>query len=235
MDNIDGGDPQASSWVTRAADRAPSVQNSRMRSMQRAQQIVDAARHLVNSRDGEFTTHQLVREAGIAIQTLYKHFPSKDHVMLAVLEDLIGESAQTLEERGAEIADPIERLRFYVYSVVSGLDGRSNRFIPAEHWRLIQQYPDEVESARRPIADLFSKALQDAAQQGLVGPPDVEQAAWFTNQLLLSTFHHHAFATTREPADVIAGHLWAFLLAAYGGVPAAADAAPPVPRGTAVG
>ena len=217
MDNVEGGDGQPSSWVTRAADRAPSVQNSRLRSMARAQQIVDAARRLVTSEEGDFTTHQLVREAGIAIQTLYKHFPSKDHVMLAVLEDLISEASERLQGAGDAIGDPVERLRFYVFSVMSGLDRAHNRFIPTEHWRLVQLYPDEVDRARQPIADLFTKALQDAAQQELVAPADVEEAAWFTNQLLLSTFHHHAFATTREPSDVIAARLWAFLLNAYGG------------------
>ncbi|MGY1743254.1 MULTISPECIES: TetR/AcrR family transcriptional regulator [unclassified Blastococcus] len=226
-DNVEDAEGPQSSWVTRAADRAPSVQNSRLRSMQRAQQIVDAARRLVSSNQGDFTTHQLVREAGIAIQTLYKHFPSKDHVMLAVLEDTIGESAESLQDAGSAIEDPVERLRFYVYSVVSGLDREGNRFIPAEHWRLIQLYPDEVEQARRPIAELFAKALQDAAQQHLIDPADVEQAAWFTNQLLLSTFHHHAFATTRESSEVIAAHLWAFLLRAYGGGAADPAAAPP--------
>lgn len=216
VDNVEAADAQPSSWVTRAADRAPSVQNSRLRSMQRAQQIVDAARRLVSAQ-GDFTTHQLVREAGIAIQTLYKHFPSKDHVMLAVLEDLIGESAEKLDQAGAAIADPVERLRFYVSSVLGNIGGQNTRFIPSEHWRLIQLYPDEVEHARQPIAAMFGKALQDAVQQGRLAPADVEQAGWFTNQLLLSTFHHYSFVTTREAPEAIAARLWAFLLPAYGG------------------
>jgi AcrR family transcriptional regulator len=226
VENVDAEHGPPSSWVTRAAERAPSVQNSRLRSMQRAQQIVDAARRLILSNEGEFTTHELVREAGIAIQTLYKHFPSKDHVMLAVLEDMIGEGMEGYRVAGASIEDPLERLRFYVRSVFESLKDPGNRFIPAEHWRLVQLYPDEVERARQPVADLFAKGLQDAAQRGLVAPADVEQAAWFTNQLLMSTFHHYAFATTREPPDVITDRMWAFLLTGFGGRPGAAPAAP---------
>ena len=227
VENVDVEHGPPSSWVTRAAERAPSVQNSRLRSMQRAQQIVDAARRLLTQRPGDFTTHELVREAGIAIQTLYKHFPSKDHVMLAVLEDMIGEGVERYRRSGASIQDPLERLRFYVYSVFEDLDAPGTSFIPAEHWRLIQLYPDEVEHARQPVAELFAAALQEAAQEGLVAPADIEQAAWFTNQLLLSTFHHLSFATTRESPDVVAANLWAFLLPAYGGGPAPRPALPP--------
>jgi TetR/AcrR family transcriptional regulator len=214
--NDEAGAHQPSSWVARAADRAPSVQNSRLRSMQRAQQIVDAARRLIEA-GGDFTTHQLVREAGIAIQTLYKHFASKDEVMVAVLEDVIGQSVDQLRERGAAIRDPVERLRFYVFSIIGSLDGQSNRFIPAEHWRLVQLYPDEVEHARQPVADLFHAALREARDQGLLAPADAEHAAAMTNQLLLAEYHAHAFARSRASTEVIATKLWAFLLPAYGG------------------
>jgi AcrR family transcriptional regulator len=230
------GAAQPSAWVTRAADRAPSVQNSRLRSMQRAQQIVDAARRLIDS-GGDFTTHQLVREAGIAIQTLYKHFASKDEVMIAVLEDVIAQSIGGLREEGAGIADPVERLRFYVFSTIASLDANTSRFILTEHWRLVQLHPDEVEQARRPVADLFLDALREAEAAGLLAPPDLEHAAAMTNQLLLAEFHHHAFATSRAPTEVIAAKLWAFLLSAYGGqlVPAERLQPATVPDGATAG
>lgn len=235
MVNDGPGDGQPSSWVTRAADRAPSVQNSRLRSMQRAQQIVDAARRLIDA-GGDFTTHQLVREAGIAIQTLYKHFASKDEVMVAVLEDVIAQSVDQLRERGAAIPDPVERLRSYVFSIIGSLDGTANRFIPAEHWRLVQLYPDEVEHARQPVADLFLAALQEAVDAGLLAPADTAHAAAMTNQLLLAEYHAHAFATSRASTDVISAKLWSFLLPAYGGgLPVDRLESAAVPREAAAG
>ncbi|SEO54979.1 TetR/AcrR family transcriptional regulator [Trujillonella endophytica] len=224
-----GGEAQPSSWVARAADRAPSVRSSRERSMQRAQQIVQAARRLITT-GGDFTTHQLAREAGIAIQTLYKHFAGKDEVMLAVLEDVIGDSMDQLRRQGLAIADPVERLRFYVFSTMTALDDDSGRLIPVEHWRLVQLYPDEVEQARRPVADLFATALQEAREAGLLAPADVAHAAALTNQLLLAEYHQQYFARRREPGAVIAARLWAFLLPAYGGgLPASAPVDVPVP------
>src|SRR5437763_1376439 len=88
----------APSWATRAADRSPTVQRSRTRSVQRAKQIVAAARRLVDVKGGDFTTHELVKEAGVAVQTFYKHFSGKDQVLLAVIEDVIAETVAGLAE-----------------------------------------------------------------------------------------------------------------------------------------
>jgi AcrR family transcriptional regulator len=209
-------------WIERAADRAPSVQNSRLRSMQRAQQIVDAARTLITTQGSDFTTHQLVKEAGIAVQTLYKHFAGKDQVVLAVLEDMIAESVQQMEGAGAGIADPVERLRFYVSTILGSLgsqDNRVGRFIATEHWRLVALYPDEVGRATQPVADLFQRALVDAQAAGLLDPPDAAYDAWLANELIRTVFHHYQFASTGESAEVVAERVWRFCLGAWGGRP----------------
>ncbi len=88
-------------WAGRAAEDSPSVQRSRARSLERATQIVDAAHRLVVERGGEFTTNELAKEAGVAIQTFYTYFKSKDLVLLAVIEDMIVGACEHLRERGA--------------------------------------------------------------------------------------------------------------------------------------
>ncbi len=100
-------DPPLAAWAIRAADRAPSVARTRLRSAQRAQQVVFAARRQIIEQGGGFTMQDLARSAGVAVQTLYKYFPSRDHVVLAVLEDLIGEAVTLLEEQAATLPDPV--------------------------------------------------------------------------------------------------------------------------------
>ena len=216
-------DRPAASWVLRAANRSPGGPTARLRAIERAQAIVDAARRLIDVKGSEFTTHQLVREAGIAIQTLYKYFASKDDVILAALEDMVVESCVQMEERGAAFPDPVERLRFYVYNVVSSLDPKgapgSGRFIAAEHWRLVQLYPDEVATATQSVAEILARQLHAAEQAGLLAPADIEYGAWLGNKLLLSVYHHYTFAKDHEPPEIIAEKVWMFLLGAWGGRP----------------
>ena len=212
----------ASGWVERAADRSPSVQHSRTRSIARAQQIVQAARRLIDSSGTAFTTQELVREAGVAIKTFYKHFGSKDQVLLAVLEDMIAEGCAAFAARAAELPDPMARLHFYVTAVIAGLDRDEGtvagpRFVTSEHWRLQQLYPAEVALAGRPFTELLAPEIRAAADLGLLRPNDPDYDAWLINQLAMAVYHHYAFATSSEPHDQVADRLWSFCLAALGG------------------
>src|SRR3954468_11365376 len=129
--------PQAPSWAQRAVEQSVSVQRSRVRSVQRAHQIVQAARRLVAAKGSDFTTQDLVKEAGIAVQTFYKYFTGKDQVLLAVIEDLVVDTCTDLKQRARDIPDPVQRLRFYVTSVVGGVGAHTQgdagpRFITTE-------------------------------------------------------------------------------------------------------
>lgn len=212
----------ASAWIERAADRSPTVQRSRTRSMARARQIVDAARRLLEANGSGFTTHELVKEAGVAIQTFYKHFGGKDQVLLAVLEDVVVDGCATFAARARELPDPLARLRFYVTAVIAGLHAEADeavgpRFVTSEHWRLQQLFPAEVALATRPFTELLVPEIQAAAEAGVISPTDAEYDAWLITQLAMAVYHTYAFATTTEPYDEVAERLWSFCLAALGG------------------
>jgi TetR/AcrR family transcriptional regulator len=214
----------APSWAERAADRSPSVMRSRIRSLQRAKQIVEAARRLVEVKGADFTTHELVKEAGIALQTFYTHFGSKDQVLLAVIEEMVTETSNDLRLRGSIVVDPVARLRLYVTGVVGtanphGFASPGTRFVTTEHWRLQQQYPQELAAATQPVTTLLLEALQEAAAEGLLAPANPEYDAWLTAQLITAVFHHYAFAPPEASIDEIAERLWTFCFAAWGGRP----------------
>ena len=82
--------------------------------MEQATLIVDAARRLIAERGERFTTQELVKEAGVALQTFYRIFAGKDQLLLAVFDDLIAESCAEYEAAAADLPDPVSRLRFYV-------------------------------------------------------------------------------------------------------------------------
>lgn len=221
MSNEDDSLP-AASWAQRAADRSPSVQRSRARSLQRAQQIVEAARRLVEVNGSDFTTQDLVKEAGIAVQTFYKHFPGKDQVLLAVIEDMVAETCAALAQEARGLPDPVARIRFYVTSIIRGIaafgegDARP-RFITTEHWRLHRLYPEELARANRPFTDLLLPEITAAAKAGTLTPVDPEYDAWLITRLVISVFHHYEYATPEESPEQIAERLWSFCFRALGG------------------
>jgi TetR/AcrR family transcriptional regulator len=208
------------SWAERAAERSPLVQRSRTRSIQQAQVIVDAARRLSAEKGSAFTTQELAKEAGVALQTFYRHFASKDELLLAVLEEIIAQSCAAYREQALELPDPLARLHFYVGRVLDATfdDDRATRqFTTSEHYRLQQLFPEELAIATKPFADLLVPEITEAQAAGLLAPGDVERSAWFVTQLVMATFHHYAFVN--EPMDDVGEELWRFCLRALGGDP----------------
>jgi TetR/AcrR family transcriptional regulator len=215
-------------WTERLADRSPIVQRSRDRSVRQARVLIDAARRLIAVKGESFTTQDLVKEAGVALQTFYRYFASKDDLLLAVIEDMVAEACVAYQARAEGIADPIERLRSHITSVVDMLaaspdGGAYARFIATEHWRLSRQFPREIAFAAQPYVDLLRSEISAATDAGVLRSADPERDAWLTSQLVMAVFHHHSFSAEADPT--LAADLWRYCLGGLGGT-VEADARP---------
>lgn len=212
--------PAAASWAERVADRSETVQRSRARQIEQAEAIVAAARRLIGERGDQFTTQELVKEAGVALQTFYRIFGGKDQLLLAVFEDLIAESCAAYESDAADLPDPIARLHYYVVVTIgslSDLDGIGARFVTAEHWRLHQLFPEEMTHATQHFADLVARQIVLANDEGLLAIEDPERDAWYVTKLVMAVFHHYAYAEGSIDAHTTAEELWDFCLRALRG------------------
>jgi AcrR family transcriptional regulator len=208
------------------------VQRSRARGVEQAKAIVEAAQRLIAAKGSGFTTQELVKEAGIALQTFYRYFEGKDQLILAVIENMVTESAARFREQVRDVDDPVARLRFYVTSIVRLLgdsrDRESPRFLATEHWRLQAIYPEEMALASKSYTELLQEEIDAAVDAGVLQPADPAYAAWLVTQLVRAVFHYYAFVAPEESYDVIAGRLWDFCVAGLGGQrDQAADSRPP--------
>lgn len=217
-----GGSVSVMSWTERAADRSPLMQQWRSRNVRQMKIMVEAARRLIAQKGSSFTTQELAREAGVALQTFYRHFGGKDQLLLATIEDMHAEMSERYAADARDLPGPLARLHYYVTSALEGLDGtgaaaRAPQFITAEHWRLHQQFPEEMTLATQPIVDLFARELRAAQEQGLIAPSDVDRSAELMVMLVRTVYHHYAFKAKNEPAAAIAEHVWELCLQGIGG------------------
>jgi TetR/AcrR family transcriptional regulator len=195
------------------------VQRSKDRSFEQARVIVDAARRLVETKGPGFTTQDLIKEAGIALQTFYRYFSSKDYLLLAVIEDVIDENCKAFREQAAKLSGSVERLQFYVTATVKGLGASRSgpSFITSEHFRLQTLYPAEVSQATQPYTDLLVDEIRAAVTAGHLEAKNPEYSAWLITQLTMAVFHHYDCAGLNEPTDQIADKLWEFCWSAING------------------
>jgi AcrR family transcriptional regulator len=211
----------SSSAAERVPDGSPAALRAPIRQTEHAVAIIDAARRLIADRGDRFTTQELVKEAGVALQTFYRHFGSKDQLLLAVFEAMIAEYCVQAEEAARGLPDPVARLRFYVTSAVQSVgadaDGIGPRFVTAQHWRLHELFPEEISRATEPFTQLVARQLDAAVAAGLLGSTDPERDAWFVTKLVMAVFHHYAFVEARPDVDAIGASLWSFCRSALGG------------------
>jgi TetR/AcrR family transcriptional regulator len=209
-----------SSSAEHAADRSPVTQRSRARQIELTKCVIDAAERLITERGDRFTIQELVKEAGIALQTFYRLFTGKDQLLLAVLSDMITEHCAELEEAAQALPDPVARVRFYVTAVLQLLDGDefpvSPRFTTAQHWRLYQLFPAEMSQTTQHFADMIARQLELARAEGLLPETDPPRDAWFVTHLVLTVYHHYAFADRTCSRGTTAEDLWRFCRRALG-------------------
>ncbi|MGV0713876.1 helix-turn-helix domain-containing protein [Mycolicibacterium sp. XJ662] len=184
--------------------------------------MLDAARKLIDAKGDDFTTQELAAEAGVALQTFYRYFASKDELLLAVIGDAMSEAVDRWSREAAELPDPLARLRYYLTSTLERLGDGTNaampRFVVSTRWRLVRQFPTELAEAEKPFVDLVRGEVTAAVEAGLLNPPDPEWDSWFVTELVRSVYHYYAFAAHAEgELDTAKEQLWRFCLTALGG------------------
>ena len=211
------------SWVERAVDRSAAVQRSRTRIANQVRLMLDAANRLIRDK-GDFTTQDLVNEAGVALQTFYRYFASKDELLLAVIGDAMNEACDRWANAAAGMPDPMDRLRFYITAPLEQFQGDSHeaggmRFIVSTHWHLHRIFPNELAEAGKPFVDLILAEVKDAADRGLLQPRNPEWDVWFIVELLRSIYHYYAYAKPDDDLNVTKEKLWEFCRTALGASP----------------
>ena len=99
-------------WRSLAVAR--SVDPAREAAEDRVQRLIDAALELMTNPDGDEVTVQNVADrAGLSLRAFYRHFPSKDELLLAVFEEAIRANAQHLQQEIAASDEPLERVRIF--------------------------------------------------------------------------------------------------------------------------
>lgn len=203
----------------RAAERSAAVQRSRERIANQVRLMLDAALRLIREKGDSFTTQELVKEAGVALQTFYRYFATKDELLLAVIADAMTDACGRWADAARDLPDPVARLRFYVTAVIEvldseGGDGGTAKFVVSTHWRLHRIFPDELAEAEKPFVDLLLGEINAGIEAGLLAPADPEWAAWFVAELVRSVYHYYAYASRQVD---VKEQLWQFCLTALGG------------------
>ncbi len=77
--------------------------------------VLRAAHELFAERGAEVTMEEVARRAGVGVGTIYRRFPSKEHLFAAVSQAACADAQSCLESAAQAEHDPLGRLRALVF------------------------------------------------------------------------------------------------------------------------
>ncbi len=149
------------------------------------QRLIDAARTLFHTRSvGEVGVQAICRAAGVQKGSFYHFFPSKQALLLAVIEDhLLRSKQQILAQAFDPALPPLQRIQRFaerVYQVQKEIRDLSGQVLGCPFGNLALELSTQDETLRARLEGVFRQieaALQDtlaeaAARGDLAGPLD---------------------------------------------------------------
>lgn len=197
-------------WQARALER--SLAAARTRSVERLSQFVAAARALATETGSAgFTVQQVVTRSGQSLKSFYRHFESKDDLILALLEEDIAVGAMFLRELIDAHDDPVERIRTWLTGLFELMAAGEHGYVTVlvrEHQRLADARRADLDLAVAPFIDLLTAELKQAVDAGVVRPGDPDLDARLLFRLVLGGIHELVLGgDPREPREV-GEYLW---------------------------
>lgn len=211
-------------WEERTANRV--LESGRDQILGRSRKIVQAAYELLEEEGLEgLTIRAVLKRTGLSRRAFYERFEGKDDLVLAVFEHTIRSAASHLTELVKTSADPMERLRVIVTSIVLGNltlaspdDAPTNRrgaALSREHLRLAESRPADLQAALRPLHAVITQQLSDGMQAGCIRGDDPQRMAALVYNLVSTTVHtellaHESARPDRAHRARLAEDIWEF-------------------------
>ena len=168
------------SLATRAVERA--LAERRASYAQEVSALLEAAFVLIRrNHQLEPRVSEVIREAGLSNQAFYRHFPSKQAFLVAVLDQGVRLLAGYLAHRMQAAERPLEQVRAWLLGMLEqALDpeaAAATRPFALARGRLAEAFPDEVAASERQLTALVQGAIRAAAAAGEIPPGDADRDA----------------------------------------------------------
>lgn len=157
----------------------------------------------------------IVSKAGLSNKTFYRHFPSKDLFLLAMLEEGIGLLKSYLEHRIETSDESLVRIQNFIEGVLAqALDPDSaakTRPFAISRARLAERFPNEVRETEYQLIALLAREIENAQKSEEIQNSSPERDARLIYNLAMSWVERELVTPTPSSKED-ANHLVAFAL-----------------------
>ena len=181
-----------------------TTERTEARRAETRERIVSAALELIA--EGGYVAAQIAAvadRAGVAVGTVYRYFPSKEDLYLAIVDEAFGLLIGRLEAERAAAAAPGTTLRRMIEAVVETFAEHlpSFRLIHRGEGRLFLRKKEVIRARRTHIAHLLGETLDQGVEAGVFRKVDRTLAPSMLIGMVWGTALNHADDT---PAEILA-------------------------------
>lgn len=182
-------------------------------------EIVEATYRVIEQ-TGSFDPglRDILKESGLSTQAFYKHFRSKDELLLLLLDDGRRKMLGYLEHRMQKASSPAARVRAWIEGVLAQAANpeaaaRTRPFL-ANRDRLAERFPAQQQASVDRLVDLLAGAIE-ALPRGKRDARRARRDAQAIYDVTFGALHTHLTHGTR-PAPAELEHVVGFCLDAVG-------------------
>jgi AcrR family transcriptional regulator len=185
------------------------------RALRPTTRIVQSASELARESTGApFTVREILGRAHVSLQTFYRHFGSKDDVLLAVIEESVTRSAERFRARAFRLDDAVARVEYVVKAPFASQPQGMSATITREHLRLLEGRAREIEAADDAYRMLLADTIRSAQDNGRFLGLEADEEADTIMTLVLARYHGLVLGVARRALADEAAEIWAFCQAA---------------------
>lgn len=183
-----------------------------------------AATFAVTARAGstEPSVREILQQAGLSTKAFYRHFRSKDELLLVSLHDGTRRQVEYMRHRMDAHAEPLDRIGWWIEGLVRQAINpeAARRTLP---WslgfgRLAMRFPEEIERAQLALLRPLEQEIRRAVDNGTATSPDPLKDARVIFGYTMDNVRHHLIGGTVPDAATVR-HLVDFARRALGAVP----------------
>jgi AcrR family transcriptional regulator len=198
----------------------PPELSSAPRRGQDADRIMAAAwRVLERSRFRSLKVRQVLHESSSSANVFYQHFPSKTHLLVALLADEVERAARHARTLLSPADPPEQQLRIWIGQAVGvaydeRLAARARLFTDTE---VVASFPEHVERVTRVLVAPLAAVIAAGARDGAFHSVDPEADADAVYRLCRGYVVDLLTATTPRPREEVVAAVESFVLRALTG------------------
>jgi AcrR family transcriptional regulator len=151
----------------------------------------------------------ILEHAGLSTAAMYRHFPTKDDLLLTLIEEAGANTRSYLGHRLEGVTDPMERIVEWIRGMFAMLGEDSlvtrNRPFLLAHPRLLERFPDEIGA----MVDRLIEPLAEAMTHADMSDATAEVEARLIYHLVFGLLIDHAAqrrTVDEEQIDGVVGH-----------------------------